>query len=200
MAQEQALAEKHQRDSHRESCTQDQWAAMLDFLCVHTGLGRATNEMQPETRQRLWSELTSLLNALGPVSRSREEWRKPPSGTEEKALPVGLSEEDARVLSVVGDEVALEVVEGHGVQKRRERPSPSSASSLSAQQPSKSEHGGSPSQRGRHPGEISGLEANSIAYSAVSQDSTGTTEGATSRKHRSHSYIARIAEAQERLA
>ncbi|XP_077507929.1 uncharacterized protein LOC144119082 [Amblyomma americanum] len=35
-------------------------------------------------------------------------------------MSVGLLEEDARVLSVVGDEVSLEVFQGHVVQKRRE--------------------------------------------------------------------------------
>ncbi|KAH7958840.1 hypothetical protein HPB49_005690 [Dermacentor silvarum] len=142
MAQDQTVIEKRQRDSYPQSCTPDQWAVMLDFLCVHTGLGRPTNEMRSETRQRLWSELTSLLNALGPIARSREEWRQywqqrvatarqraaelsNAVSSEKRASPVGLSEDDARVLSVVGDEVALEVVEGHVVQKRRERQSPS---------------------------------------------------------------------------
>ncbi|KAK8786690.1 hypothetical protein V5799_023535 [Amblyomma americanum] len=67
----------HQQHSNDSGyCSAEQWAVMLDFLCVHTGLGRDTNELRPETRQRLWSEMTSLLNALGPASRSREEWRR----------------------------------------------------------------------------------------------------------------------------
>ncbi|XP_070388894.1 uncharacterized protein [Dermacentor albipictus] len=177
MAQDQTVLEKRQRDSYPQSCTPDQWAVMLDFLGVHTGLGRTTNEMRPETRQRLWSELTSLLNALGPTARSREEWRqywqqrvaaarqkaaelaaakgRLPSGSEKPASPVGLSEDDARVLRVVGDEGTLEVVEGHAVQKR-----------------------------GR---------------TAVPQASTAATEGTTSGKQCRHAYLARIAEAQERL-
>ncbi|XP_077507917.1 uncharacterized protein LOC144119065 isoform X1 [Amblyomma americanum] len=124
-------------------CSAEQWAVMLDFLCVHTGLGRDTNELRPETRQRLWSEMTSLLNALGPASRSREEWRRywqnrvtaarkrasemaatelsaASSSDGRPSMSVGLLEEDARVLSVVGDEVSLEVFQGHVVQKRRE--------------------------------------------------------------------------------
>ncbi|XP_077508658.1 uncharacterized protein LOC144120063 [Amblyomma americanum] len=123
-------------------CSAEQWAVMLDFLCVHTGLGRDTNELRPETRQRLWSEMTSLLNALGPASRSREEWRRywqnrvtaarkrasemaatefsAASSSDGRPMSVGLLEEDARVLSVVGDEVSLEVFQGHVVQKRRE--------------------------------------------------------------------------------
>ncbi|XP_049519862.1 uncharacterized protein LOC125944083 [Dermacentor silvarum] len=190
MAQDQTVIEKRQRDSYPQSCTPDQWAVMLDFLCVHTGLGRPTNEMRSETRQRLWSELTSLLNALGPIARSREEWRqywqqrvatarqraaelsnavsRLPSGSEKRASPVGLSEDDARVLSVVGDEVALEVVEGHVVQKRRERQSPSGS---------------------LYP----------VPYQAVPQASTAATEATTSRKQRTHDYLARLTEAQERL-
>ncbi|XP_070388893.1 uncharacterized protein [Dermacentor albipictus] len=229
MAQDQTVLEKRQRDSYPQSCTPDQWAVMLDFLGVHTGLGRTTNEMRPETRQRLWSELTSLLNALGPTARSREEWRqywqqrvaaarqkaaelaaakgRLPSGSEKPASPVGLSEDDARVLRVVGDEGTLEVVEGHAVQKRGERKSPSSSlhPSQSTSHPSKKcMHGGgaskvASSRRSRHTGEMSGSESPASGRTAVPQASTAATEGTTSGKQCRHAYLARIAEAQERL-
>ncbi|XP_077508210.1 uncharacterized protein LOC144119491 isoform X2 [Amblyomma americanum] len=138
---------KRQRDNSR--CSTDQWIVMIDFLCVHKSLSRATSDLSPETRQRLWSELTSLLNAMGPTSKTSEDWhrywqsrvaaarhraeelaaaeRKRSADGAHAASPIRLSEDDARVLSIVGDELALEVRRGHVVQKRLESPSPASA-------------------------------------------------------------------------